>query len=527
MPGEASGRGVLGGRGARDDKSSAKELACAAVSAAEAGRRDEALSRFADLRALYGESVDGGVRAWVVWGLTHQADVLEQLGLVEEALSVLDEVIARFDRDDDSYVSDSVDGAFDQKANVLRSLGRGAEELALREVQVARARARVPVGGSLGEARALAGVASALSGLGRLREATKAWTVALGFVSTLGDEARDLEAWALVGRSRALHRLGDYAEALAGFEQVLSRFGDVDGEDEDAARVVAAALWGEALAAGALGRTELRATALDQLTGRFSSSTRSWAANAVTRALFMRAEDFRAAGDLDQADALYDHVLKRGPGTSSASRAAWVNAAELRARGMWWEQGDPEGALAALDRYVAAVEEQFAGAGADADAAFAQLMSIRMNLLAGAWRDNEVRETTDAIVGRLEASSDSALRARVAAALRQRFMSLSRLGRSDEAESVFEEMAEHYGDEALAMLERETSSAENPADPQVRGARASALLMRGALLDFLGRSDESARTFASVIERYQHDDDASVVAVAELARVALMAQECE
>ncbi len=82
-----------------ESERSPEELASAGDDAARAGRQSEALSLFEEVLSRYGASADPIVRGWVGWALERKADVLEELGSVEQSVVVRHESLTRF-RDD-------------------------------------------------------------------------------------------------------------------------------------------------------------------------------------------------------------------------------------------------------------------------------------------------------------------------------------------------------------------------------------------------------------------------------------------
>jgi tetratricopeptide (TPR) repeat protein len=325
-------------------------------------------------------------------------------------------------------------------------------------------------------------------------------------------EALRTEAWAEVARARELADGGNLEGALAGLEGVVVRFGEAS--DPLVARAVASAIWHQARFWNRLGMPELRMSALGHLVERFASSTDPYPAHLVTRALYFRALDRHTAGDLDEADALYDETLRRARGVAEPLvRDAAMHATVGKAR-LLSSRGCHEQAVSLLDERLAELDDLIPGR----PDYLATLLLTKLYVLNRAADDGEAIAVADQLIDRLEDSADHSLRVQVAHALLQKAVSLGRLGQPAEQRSILEVVLDSFADETLEALDWRIANVEG--DPGWQRGLVGDLLLRASVLYELGRPEESAEAFNALIDQFGGDTDDVVVAVIEQARAA-------
>jgi tetratricopeptide (TPR) repeat protein len=320
------------------------------------------------------------------------------------------------------------------------------------------------------------------------------------------------EAWAEVARAVEIANGGDLEGALTTLDAVVARFGEAS--DPLLARAVASAIWHQARSWNRLSMPERRMSALRQLTEGFASSTDAYPAHLVTRALYFRALDRHTAGDLDEADALYDETLRRARGvTEPLVRDAAMHATVGKAR-LMSSRGRHERALRLLDERLGDLEDLIPSR----PDYLGTLLLTKLYVLDRAADDPEAVAVADRLIDRLAGSADHGLRVQVAHALLQKAVSLGRLGRPGEQEDVLGLVLDRFAAEALEALDWRIANVEG--DPGWQRGLAGDLLLRASVLYELGRPDESAEAFNALIDQFGGDTDIVVAAVIEQARAA-------
>ena len=328
-----------------------------------------------------------------------------------------------------------------------------------------------------------------------------------------GVEEHRSGAGSLVRLARDLEERADYEAALRTLELVIARFGAVD--DAVVVQCVAAALWRQARVYGTLGMQEPRMSTLAQLVDRFGSATDPLEANFVTRAICFRALDRQQAGEFEEAEALFDETVRRARGASdwrvrdAATHAAIQKAWLLANRGLRAE------ALALLDETF----HELADLADEHPSFLSNVLIMKLNVLELMQDDNGALRVADELIERFEDSTEHEQRFSVASALVQKLDSLARLGRgAEEGEAVLEFLADSYGEEGLEVVDYKISIVDPERDPLWERKLGPYLFLRATLLHELGRVDESADAFSTLIDQLADTADEAVAGVVQLAR---------
>jgi tetratricopeptide (TPR) repeat protein len=148
----------------------------------------------------------------------------------------------------------------------------------------------------------------------------------------------------------------------------------------------------------------------------------------------------------------------------------------------------------------------------------ADALLAKASALSGEGRYREAIEAFDEIIDRFSDAQEPRLRRSVAVALNGKVVALDRLGREEESEAVFRELANHYGEEALVMFDETVEHFAGAIGPEAREAPAAALFNKAYVLGELGRNDEALSTLNELIARFEHDENENVRVVVSDAR---------
>ncbi|TPQ26734.1 tetratricopeptide repeat protein, partial [Methylomonas koyamae] len=219
----------------------ARALVNKGITLGQLGKWEDAITVYDDVVARFGAAMEMALRERVARALVNKGFVLRQLGQLEEAIKVCDDVVEHF-------------GA--------------AMEMALRE-QVARS--LVDKGFSLGQ-------------LGQLEEAIKVYDdVVERFGAATEAALREQVARALVNKGITLGQLGQSEDAIKVYDDLVERFG---AATEVVLRErVAQALVNKGFRLGELGKSEDAIKVYDYVVARFGEATEAALRQQVARAL--------------------------------------------------------------------------------------------------------------------------------------------------------------------------------------------------------------------------------------------------
>ncbi|MCE5219017.1 tetratricopeptide repeat protein [bacterium] len=418
--------------------------------------------------------------------LNNRAWRLYKAGEGEEAMAVLDAVIARYGEDSSLPLRETMARVRLNKGIILGHPGSSNEEVTSYDEVVTRY--GDDPSSALRElvAAALLNKGIASERMGRGEAAMAAYD---GVVARYTDDAspvlRGVVARALLNKGAMMGRLGRPGGALGALERVLSRYRD-DGRPF-LREVVARALLGKGYALRDMGRGEGALAAYDDIVTRYGDDPSPALREVVARALFNKGVQLGQMGRREEAIAAYDEAIAHyGDDPSPALRE--VAAGALSNRGVALEKLDrSDEAIQAFDQVVIrygddrapALRERVAGALFSKGVTLGQL-----------GRSEDAIRAFDQGVRRYGDDRAPALREKVAAALFSKGITLGQLGRSEDEIAVYNEVDERYG--------RDTS-------PALRERVARALVNKGVAMERLGRSEEAMTAYGEVEERYGRD----------------------
>ena len=208
-------------------------------------------------------------------------------------------------------------------------------------------------------------------------------------------EAERSEADEMVARMRTLSARGDVRGALALAEQIVERFGAT--RDDGVQECVAAAIWEQAASWRTLDTPDRRSAALAQLIERWGASSNPQLASYVMQAFYWRAFDLENAGDVVDAEALYNETLRRARAAQTPSaRDVAMHATLGRARLISW-RGLHKDALADLNRLL----EDFTDLIPEHPVWLADVLTTKMQVMKLAADDAELVTVADELIDRL------------------------------------------------------------------------------------------------------------------------------
>jgi tetratricopeptide (TPR) repeat protein len=256
-----------------------------------------------------------------------------------------------------------------------------------------------------------------------------------------------------------------------------------------------AAAWEAALELGRAGRNEEQLAAYEDLIGRFGDDPDPVVRGKAARASLFRAIVLRDTDRVADALAAYDDLLSRfGADPDPGIHLTVVEAGVGRA-----------GALVQPDEKLAAYDDLLRKVGGSEEPAIRELEIIvlvnRAKVLADLGRMDEALDEYDELLRQYgDDQGSQELRARL---LYSRAMSLVHSGRLEDGLRAYQDLVSLY-------LEA--------TEPGVRLPAAKALFNSGPLLARLGRTEEAASTFRTLLELFGNEEDSELQEIAETAR---------
>ncbi len=335
----------------------------------------------------------------------------------------------------------------------------------------------------LKQAKAWLRAAVAERELGQLDDSLNSCSRAIDLLPrpTTADTRTELVS-ALFGKAYTLGTMGRREEEIAGYEDVVSRFGTAT---EPAIREqVAKVLRNKGVALGTLGRSEEEIRVYDDLLARFGAATEPVIREQVAVALVNKGYRLGTLGRSEEEIRAYDDLLARfGTATEPAIREQVAKA--LRNKGVaLGTLGRSEEAIRAYDDLLArfstvpepAIREQVAAALVNKGFALGTL-----------GRSEEEIRVYDDLLARFSTVPEPAIREQVAVALRNKGYRLGTLGRSEEAIRAY--------DDLLARFSTAT-------EPAIREQVAGALVNKGITLGTLNRGEAAIAVYDDVLTRF-------------------------
>jgi tetratricopeptide (TPR) repeat protein len=369
--------------------------------------------------------------------LMAKARVLVESDQLEHAISLLDEIVARFSN---------------------------ATEAALRETV----------------AMALYNKGTALSELERYEDAIAAYGDFVARFAGAAVSAREPVAMALINKGYMLGALGRHDDAIATYDDVVARF--VGAVEPTVREQVATALVNKGNRLVALGRNDDAIAAYDDVVARFAGATEPTVREQLVKALVNKGNRLVAFGRNNEAIAIYDDVVARFDGTSEPLLREGIARALVGKGYSLGDLGRPDEAIAAYDEVIA----RFTGvAEPSLREQVARALVGKGYRLGDLGRDDEAIAVYNDVVARFAGASEPLLREQIAKALVGKGYRLGTLGRYHEAIAAY--------DDVVVRFARAT-------EPPLREGVVWAFLNKSRVLDDTGNSERALATLRRAAE---------------------------
>lgn len=340
-----------------------------------------------------------------------------------------------------------------------------------------------------------------------------------------------------------------YGDAIAGFREVVERFGETSDEDLDG--LVADALYGIGYSLERIEREEEALPAYEQIVTRLGDAEEHQ--GPVARALFHQGSVHSHLGRTEEAIAVWDHLLGRFEEVPDPPVGAWVAAALERKAAALRRLERLEDAVDAYDQLIVRfTDSQFPPLRRHADVALSNKVFVRLlqgrhdeaivvadaaverltvaddpsalaiavlNLggaLAKEQRFAEAVGVYDALIERLDSAETPELRSDLILAISNKVEVLMMVDRAEDAVTLHTEMLERFGDEVAKTFA--DAAARNEHDEGAVALVAGMLLKEALILAELERTDEAVIAVNNLIDRYGDKGGEEIARVVEMAR---------
>ncbi|MCE5180518.1 MAG: tetratricopeptide repeat protein [Betaproteobacteria bacterium] len=318
------------------------------------------------------------------------------------------------------------------------------------------------------------------------------------FGSIEGVDTQYCSALALAIKGDTFGQLARKEEAIAAYDEMVKRYGDAP--EEVIRERVAVVLMNKGIALGQLDRGEEAIAVYDEVVKRYGDAPEAALREQVAEALVNKGVTLGQLERGEEAIAVYDEVVKRYGDAPEAALQEQV-AIALRNKGVMLGQLD------CGDKEIAIYDEVVKRYGGALEAALREEVAIALRYkgvtLGQLDRGEEAIAVYDEVVKRYGDAPEAALQEQVAIALRNKGVKLGQLDRGEEAIAVYDEVVKRYGDTPEAALREEV---------------AIALRNKGVRLCQLDRGEEAIAVYDEVVKRY---GDAPEAALREEVAIAL------
>ena len=310
----------------------------------------------------------------------------------------------------------------------------------------------------------------ALGSLGRSEEAIAVYDEV---VSRFGDaeepELRDPVASALGNKGVVLGILGRDEEAIAAYDDVVSRFGDA--EEPELRGRVGITLVNKGLTLGSLRRSEEAIAVYDEVVSRFGDAEEPELRVQVGKALFNKGVTLGILGRSEEEIAVYDEVVSRFGDREEPELRALVARAIFNKGGRLGIRGRSEEEIAAYDEVVSRFGER---EEPELRALVARALVNKGLTLGILDRNEEEIAVCDEVLSRFGNAQEPLLREQAAKALFIKGSAFETQGNKKSAIDSYEEALALYGDDKGAKIEELVSRTRNSLDNLLSEGEASA-----------------------------------------------------
>ena len=300
-------------------------------------------------------------------------------------------------------------------------------------------------------------------------------------LSDLSQEIQGRAATALLTKGMAQEKLGNFAAAIAAFDEAITCFGNNNAAETQ--QWVATALVAKAMAQEELGNFAAATAAFDEVMTRFGENDAPKIQRWVATALLTKGMAQVRLGNFAAAIVAFDEVIARFGNNNAAETQQWV-ASALAVNGVVQVKlGDYAAAIKAFDEVI--------GRFGDNDAPQIQTWVAPALVVKGAAQEllddyAAAIAAYDEVIARFGDSDEPQIQVEVASAL--------------VAKGAAQEVLGDYAAAIVAYDEATTRFGDND-EPQIQARVASALSYKGLAQTALGRADENLRVCAELDRR--------------------------
>ena len=273
--------------------------------------------------------------------LFEEASAHEELGQFEAAIEAYDEVIKRFDSNNE--LQEEVAWALSDKGHAYEELGQFEAAIEAYDEAIKRF-------GSSNEqfwvAWALSDKGHAYEELGQFEAAIEAYDEAIKYFDSSNEQF--WVAWALSDKGHAYEELGQFEAAIEAYDEAIKRF----GSNNELQSWVASAWSYKSLAYKELGQFEAAIGAYDEVIERFGSSNEAELQKRVAWALYDKGSVQRQRGQFEAAIGAYDEVIERFGSSNEPIIQEWVAWALSDKGSVQRQRGQFEAAIGAYDEVI-------------------------------------------------------------------------------------------------------------------------------------------------------------------------------
>ncbi|MFD2232226.1 tetratricopeptide repeat protein [Phaeospirillum tilakii] len=331
----------------------------------------------------------------------------------------------------------------------------------------------------------------ALEKLGRTDEAIAVYD---DLLTRFGDEPdtkiRQTVANALFNKGVALGQRGQSEAAIAVYDDLLARFGN--GPDMEIRQLVAKAFFNKGVRLGQRGQSEVAIAVYDDLLTRFGDEPDTEIRQTVARVFLNRGVALGQRGQSEAAIAVYDDLLARFGDEPDTEIRQQVAKALFNKGFRLGQRGQSEAAIAVYDDLLSRFGDVL-------DTEIRQTVAralFNKGFTLGQRGQSEVAIAVyDDLLARFSDEPDTETRQTVARAFLNRGVALGQRGQSEAAIAVYDDLLARFGDEP---------------DTEIRQQAAKALCNKGVTLGQCGQSEAAIAVYDDLLARFGDEPDTEI-----------------
>ncbi|HEX4733191.1 MAG TPA: tetratricopeptide repeat protein [Thermoleophilaceae bacterium] len=357
------------------------------------------------------------------------------------------------------------------------------------------------------DAQTLLERARALAETGRYGDAVRTFDAIIEHFGTSTDPSIE----ALVGdaffwKAHSLHQVERDEDAVRVYDQMARRF----SERADFRGLLSRALYQKATTLARLGRPEDALAVWEEMLATFADEDVPPLAMGLAFAYQGKGAALRLLDRPDEAIGVYDDLIVRFSDSDYPVLRGRADAALSEKVFVLLLGGHYDEAIVVADAAVGRLDES-----ADPDALAIAVLNLG-GALANEQRFDDAIGVYDALIERLGGTAMPLLRARVILATSNKAEALTALGRDAEADEVYAELLERFGDEVPAAFGDAAAQTEH--EETAKAVVAGLLLKQVLALAELGHKPQARAAAENLMERFGAEDGPQFQHVVETAR---------